>query len=85
MAETAARGLAAARQPQPTAASPDREDQGPTVATSSTVTGPDTSEEFRQRVRVHDAFRYDAFPPWTDPDTWWYRCVVCGDKLTVRN
>ncbi len=36
----------------------------------------------RQLVRVHEAFRYDAFLPWTDPDSWWYRCDVCGDKLT---
>jgi hypothetical protein len=31
---------------------------------------------------VHEAFRYDAFPPWTDPDTWLYRCDVCGFELT---
>jgi hypothetical protein len=29
-----------------------------------------------------DAFRFDAFPPWTDPDTWWYHCDVCGGRLT---
>ena len=32
-----------------------------------------------QLLREHEAFRYDAFPPWTDPDTWWYRCDGCGD------
>ena len=30
------------------------------------------------RVAVHEAFRYDARPPWTDPDTWWYLCDECG-------
>lgn len=32
--------------------------------------------------QVHEAFRYDAFPPWTDPDTGWYYCDTCGDRLT---
>lgn len=30
----------------------------------------------------HLAVRYDAFPPWTDPDTWWYYCDTCGDRIT---
>jgi hypothetical protein len=77
MTEIFTRGLAAARQPHSAATSPDRRDQGPAIATSS-----DAAQKYHQRVRVHDAFRYDAFPPWTDPDTWWYRCDVCGDKLT---
>jgi hypothetical protein len=34
------------------------------------VTGsPDASRENRQLLREHEAFRCDAFPPWTDPDT----------------
>jgi len=28
--------------------------------------------------RAHQAFRYDAFPPWADPDTWWFYCDTCG-------
>jgi hypothetical protein len=32
-----------------------------------------------QLPREHEAVRYDAFPPWTDPDTWWYLCDGCGD------
>ena len=32
-----------------------------------------------QLLREHEAFRYSAFPPWTDPDTWWYLCDECGD------
>ena len=27
---------------------------------------------------IHQVFRYDARPPWTDPDTWWYLCDECG-------
>ncbi len=59
---------------------------GPAVARPSAVTTPDTADKYRQLlrqlVRVHEAFRYDAFQPSTDPDSWWYRCDVCGDKLT---
>jgi hypothetical protein len=33
-------------------------------------------------LKIHHAFRYDAFPPWTDPDTWWYHCDACGGRLT---
>jgi hypothetical protein len=25
-----------------------------------------------KRTRVHQTFHYDARPPWTDPDAWWY-------------
>jgi hypothetical protein len=33
-----------------------------------------------QILGEHEAFRYDAFPPWTNPDTWWYRCG--DDQIT---
>jgi hypothetical protein len=39
----------------------------------------------RQAARLppaHYAFRYDGFPSWTDPDTWWYNCDACGGRLT---
>lgn len=39
----------------------------------------DTPRENCQLRREHKAVRYDAFQPWTDPDTWWYRCDGCGD------
>jgi hypothetical protein len=33
--------------------------------------------------RTHEAFRWDAFPPWTDPDIWCYGCYdMCGLELT---
>jgi Competence protein CoiA-like family len=79
LAEDAGRALAARRQAQEAAARQARADQAPVVARPSAVTNPD---KYSQLVRVHEAFRYDAFPPWTDPDSWWYRCDVCGDKLT---
>src|SRR5262249_8966261 len=31
---------------------------------------------------AHQAFRYDAFPPWADPDTWWFYCDTCGRAYT---
>ncbi len=55
------------------------------VARPSAVTNLDAADNsrlLRKLVRVHEAFRYDAFPPWTDPDGSWYRRDVCGDKLT---
>ncbi|MGD0639045.1 MAG: hypothetical protein ABSA72_13505, partial [Nitrososphaerales archaeon] len=78
MAETVARGLAAARRSRSAATSPDCKDQSP----AATATSSAAAMKYRQRGRVHEAVRYDAFPPWTDRDTWWYRCDVCGDKLT---
>jgi len=33
--------------------------------------------------RPHHASRYDARPPWSNPDTWWFRCNQCGrDDIT---
>ena len=93
---TASRGTADASTPseiqsvrrpaQEAAARKARADQIPIVARPSVATNPDTPDKYsqllRQLVRVHEAFRYDALPPWTDSDTWWYRFEVCGDKLT---
>jgi Competence protein CoiA-like family len=39
----------------------------------------DVRKENCQLRHEHEAVRYDAFPPWTDPDTWWYLCAGCGD------
>lgn len=69
----------AARQARAAAARRAREDvarppTGPPVTESA-----DTREENGQLLREYEAFRYDAFQPWTDPDTWWYRCDGCGD------
>lgn len=44
--------------------------------------GAAADEQNSQRVpEVHAAFQYDAFPPWTAPDTWWYYCDTCGRRL----
>jgi hypothetical protein len=84
--EDEARELAARRQAREAAARQARAHEAPVVESPSAVTRPDTGEKYRQLirhlVRVHEAFRYDAFSPRTDPDSWWYRCDVCGDKLT---
>jgi len=31
---------------------------------------------------THEAFRWDAFPPEADPDTWCFGCNTCGLELT---
>jgi len=86
LAEDAARELAAGKQAREAAARQAPADRAPAVTRPSAVTIPDTAGKYRQLlrqlVRVHEAFRYDAFQPWTDPDSWWYRCGVCGDKLS---
>jgi hypothetical protein len=86
LAEDVGRELAARSQAREAAARQARADQASVVARPSAITNPVTADKYRrllrQLVRVHEAFRYDAFPPWTDPDSWWYRCDVCGDKLT---
>jgi CRISPR/Cas system-associated protein Cas10 (large subunit of type III CRISPR-Cas system) len=44
---------------------------------------PDGDQRNEQDPARHLAVRYDAFPPWTDPDTWWYYCDACGrDRIT---
>jgi len=86
LAEDADRERAARTRAREAAAGQAHVGQVPIVARPSAVTNSDTADKYSQLlcklVRVHEAFRYDAFPPWTDPDSWWYRCDVCGDKLT---
>jgi hypothetical protein len=86
LAEGVARELAAKAQAREAAARQARADQAPAMARPPAAAKPETADKHRQLLRqlgrVHEAFRYDAFPPWTDPDTWWYCCDVCGDKLT---
>ena len=48
-----------------------------------TVPAPRPSDSAQQNGNAalpHYAFRYDAFPPWSDPDTWWYWCDACGNS-----
>jgi hypothetical protein len=84
--EDAARELAAKQQAREAAARQARAARAPLVASPLAVNKPDTADKYRKLlpclVRVHEAFRYDAFPPWSDPGSWWYRCGVCGDNLT---
>jgi len=69
----------AARQARAAAARRAREDLARPLARLPIVESADAQRENCQLLREHEAFRYDAFPPWTDPDTWWYRCDECGD------
>ena len=40
----------------------------------------DSAQQNGNAALPHYAFRYDAFPPWSDPDTWWYWCDTCGNS-----
>jgi competence protein CoiA-like protein len=78
LAADVARELAA-RQVRAAAARRAREDVARSPAGPPVTESADTPKENGQLLREHEAFRYDALPPWTDPDTWWYLCDVCGD------
>jgi hypothetical protein len=69
----------AERQARVAAARRAREDLARPLATPPIIESADARRENGQPLPEHEAFRYDAFPPWTDPDTWWYRCEGCGD------
>ena len=56
-----------------------RENLARPLAGPPTIESVDGRRESCQLPREHEAARYDAFPPWTDPDTWWYLCDGCGD------
>jgi hypothetical protein len=82
LAAIAARDLAAAKRAQAAAAERHDKDQGHSVVWPRIRTTTVATRKSHKFVRVHEAYRYDAFPPWTDPDTWTYRCDVCGFGLT---
>ena len=69
----------AARQARAAAARRAHEDLARPLARPPIIGSADARRKNCQLLREHEAFRYDAFPPWTDPDTWWYRCDGCGD------
>jgi Competence protein CoiA-like family len=73
--DQAARAAAEKAPPQSrTAMARDREPAGPPPAP-----GPAELELSAGQLRQpHRAIRYDARPPGSDPDTWWYRCDQCG-------
>jgi|HubBroStandDraft_6_1064221.scaffolds.fasta_scaffold31399_3 Competence protein CoiA-like family len=69
----------AARQARAAAARRVRENLVRPLARPPVIESADPRRENCQILSEHEAFRYDAFPPWTDPHTWWYRCDDCGD------
>jgi Competence protein CoiA-like family len=69
----------AAGQARAAAAHRAREDRVRPLARPPVTESADGRRESCQLLREHEAARYDAFPPWTDPDTWWYLCDGCGD------
>lgn len=79
LAAAAAGRELAARQARAAAARRAREEPVRPLARPPVIESADARTENCQLLREHEAFRYDAFPPWTDPDTWWYRCDECGD------
>jgi hypothetical protein len=74
----------AARQARAAAARRARENLARPLARPPIIKSTDARRENCQLLAEHKAFRYDAFPPWTDSDTWWYRCGedrITGAKL----
>jgi hypothetical protein len=69
----------AARQARAAAARRARENLVRPLGRPPVIESADPQRENCQFLSEHEAFRYDAFQPWTDPDTWWYRCYDCGD------
>jgi hypothetical protein len=69
----------AARQARAAAARRARENLVRPLAGPPVIESADPQRGNCRFLGEHEAFRYDAFPPWTDPDTWWYRCGDCGD------
>ena len=80
-AETAELRARTARQAPPPDARRPRAGRSPAAAIPAPWL-PDSAQPNGNAVRPHTAFRYDAFPPWADPVTWWYRCGVCGSRIT---
>ena len=78
LAATVSRELAA-RQARAAAARRAREDLARPLARPQSTESAEGRRDNGQLLGEHEAFRYDAFPPWTNPDTWWYRCDECGD------
>ena len=72
----------AARQARAAATRRARENLVRPLARPPVIESADPRKENYQFLSEHEAFRYDAFPPWTDPDTWWYLCDGCGDECT---
>ena len=83
LAAAADQKLAAAEQARAALACQGRDDQDHAVIKPSIIRQTDAAGQDYRFLRMHDAFRWDAFPPWTDPDTWCYGCYdACGLELT---
>jgi hypothetical protein len=81
LAAIAARELAA-KQSREAAAARTRDERNHAVVLRSTAGQADAPIGGGQFGETHEAFRYDAFPPEADPDTWCFRCDICGLELT---
>lgn len=83
LAKAAVLRTEAAERPRLPAARPAREYPPRPVSVPPAARTPDGGQRNEQTTDRHLAVRYDAFPPWTDPDTWWYYCDACGgDRIT---
>jgi hypothetical protein len=81
LAAIAARELAA-KQSREAAAARTRDERNHALVLRSTAGQADAPVGGGQFGETHEAFRYDAFPPEADPDTWCFRCDICGLELT---
>ena len=81
LAAIAARELATERA-RAEAAARTRDDRNRAVALRSTAGKAEAPSGGGQFGETHEAFRWDAFPPEADPDTWCFRCDICGLELT---
>lgn len=59
-----------------------REKRNHAVILRSTAGKIDAPTDGGQSPGTHEAFRWDAFPPEADPDTWCFGCNICGLDLT---
>jgi hypothetical protein len=83
LAEAAVLRNKATKQARPPAGRRPRDYPPRPVVALPTPRTPDGGQHTKQAPAWHLAVRYDAFPPWTDPDTWWYYCDACGrDRIT---
>ena len=74
--------LAAAEQGRAAAGACTRDERNHAVVLPSTAGKVDAPSGGGQFPETHEAFRWDAFPPEADPDTWCFGCNICGLELT---
>jgi hypothetical protein len=81
LAAIAARELAT-EQARAEAAARTRDERNHAAVLRSTAGKVDAPSDGGQFPETHEAFRWDAFPPEADPDTWCFGCNICGLELT---